>query len=246
MFQIAVGTVADTSRIVEAARNGTGMGWDEHHTDVHDGCERFFLPGYAANLVSSWLPAVGMVERLEAGARVADVGCGHGGSTILMAQAFPRSRFVGSDYHAASIEVARQRAEQAGVADRIEFEVAGADGFSGTGFDLVTTFDALHDMGDPVGAARHVLARSPPTGPGWWSSRWRGQRRGQPQPDRSRRTTASPPCSARRRRSRSPGRGAGDAGRTRADPRVVDRAGFGRSVRAETPFHRVIEVRVAV
>jgi SAM-dependent methyltransferase len=158
LFQIAVGTVADTSHIVEAARNGTGMGWDEHHTDVHDGCERFFLPGYAANLVSSWLPAVGMVERLEAGGRVADVGCGHGGSTILMAQAFPRSQFVGSDYHAASIEVARQRAEQAGVADRIEFEVAGADGFSGTGFDLVTTFDALHDMGDPVGAARHVLA----------------------------------------------------------------------------------------
>lgn len=156
LFQIALGTVADSDRIVEAARNGSGLGWHEHSTDVHDGCERFFRPGYNAHLIEGWLPAVGVTSKLVAGATVADVGCGHGASTILMAQAFPASRFVGSDYHPASIEVARKRAADAGVTDRVTFEVASAQGFSGTAYDLVTTFDALHDMGDPVGAARHV------------------------------------------------------------------------------------------
>ena len=158
LFQIAVGTVADASRIADAARRGEGVGWHEHNRDVHHGCERFFRPGYHAHLVEEWLPAVGVVDRLRAGARVADVGCGHGASTVLMAQAFPASRFVGSDYHPESIEVARARAAEAGVADRVSFEVAPADGFSGAGLDLVTTFDALHDMGDPLGAARHVRA----------------------------------------------------------------------------------------
>ncbi len=156
LFQIALGTVADSARIVEAARDGAGLGWHEHNTDVHHGCERFFRPGYHAHLVEEWLPACGVVEKLTAGALVADVGCGHGSSTILMAQAFPNSRFVGSDYHAASIEVARQRAEEAGVSDRVSFEVSSATEFSGGQFDLVTMFDALHDMGDPLGAARHV------------------------------------------------------------------------------------------
>jgi SAM-dependent methyltransferase len=156
LFQIAVGTVAGARRIPDAARRGTGVGWHEHDRDVHEGCERFFRPGYHAHLVTEWLPAVGAVERLRAGATVADVGCGHGASTVLMAQAFPASRFYGSDYHAESIEVARARAVEAGVADRVTFEVAPAAGFGGTGFDLITTFDALHDMGDPVGAARRV------------------------------------------------------------------------------------------
>ncbi len=156
-FQIALGTVHDTQRIVEAARSGAGLGWHEHGTDVHEGCERFFRPSYHANLVGSWLPALdGIERRLTEGALVADIGCGHGASTVLMAQAFPRSSFVGSDYHEASIETARARAEEAGVADRVRFEVASAQGFGGTGYDLVTTFDCLHDMGDPVGAARHV------------------------------------------------------------------------------------------
>lgn len=156
-FQIALGTVHDTQRIVEAARSGAGFGWHEHGTDVHEGCERFFRPSYHANLVGSWLPALdGIERRLTEGALVADIGCGHGASTVLMAQAFPRSSFVGSDYHEASIETARARAEEAGVADRVRFEVASAQGFGGTGYDLVTTFDCLHDMGDPVGAARHV------------------------------------------------------------------------------------------
>lgn len=158
-FQIAYGTVRDASRIFEAAASGDGLGWHDHNTDVHIGCERFFRPGYNANLVAEWLPALdGVVDALERGASVADIGCGHGASTILMAQAFPRSRFVGSDYHPQSIETARKRAAEAGVGDQVTFEVAGADAFTGTGVDLVTTFDALHDMGDPVGAARHVHA----------------------------------------------------------------------------------------
>jgi SAM-dependent methyltransferase len=156
-FQIALGTVQDATRIVETARSGAGVGWHEHNHDVHEGCERFFRPGYNAHLVAEWLPALdGVVEKLERGARVADIGCGHGASTIIMAQAFPRSTFVGSDYHAGSITIARAAADAAGVADRVQFELAAADAFDGTGFDLVTTFDALHDMGDPVGAARHV------------------------------------------------------------------------------------------
>ena len=157
LFQIALGTVHDSEHVLDAARSGSGIGWHEHHTDVHLGCERFFRPSYHANLVASWLPALdGVVAKLSAGARVADVGCGHGASTILMAQAFPNSRFTGSDYHPESIAIARDRAAEAGVADRVRFEVAPAAGFGGTGYDLVTMFDCLHDMGDPVGAAAHV------------------------------------------------------------------------------------------
>jgi SAM-dependent methyltransferase len=164
-FQIALGSVIDSPRIVEAARAGDGVGWHEHVHDVHEGCERFFRPGYNANLVESWLPALdGVVERLERGARVADVGCGHGASTILMAQAFPESTFVGFDYHADSIAVASERADAAGVSSRITFGTAAAGSYPGTGFDLVTMFDCLHDMGDPVGAARHVRETLAPDG----------------------------------------------------------------------------------
>jgi SAM-dependent methyltransferase len=156
-FQIALGSVLDSPRITEIARSGEGLGWHEHTHDVFEGCERFFRPGYNANLISSWLPALdGVIEKLAKGAKVADAGCGHGASTILMAQSFPESTFVGSDYHAGSIATARQRAEEAGVSDRVRFEHATAAAFPGTGYDLVTMFDCLHDMGDPVGAARHV------------------------------------------------------------------------------------------
>jgi SAM-dependent methyltransferase len=156
-FQIAVGSVLDSPKITDVAKSGAGYGWGEHHHHVLEGCERFFRPGYNANLLSSWLPSLdGVVEKLEGGAKVADVGCGHGASTILMAQAFPNSTFVGSDYHDGSIETARERAQEAGVADRVTFEVTPAAGHPGTGYDLVTMFDCLHDMGDPVGAARQV------------------------------------------------------------------------------------------
>ncbi|TCN34763.1 methyltransferase family protein [Kribbella orskensis] len=164
-FQIALGTVDHTNQTIEAARSGAGIGWHEHNSDVHLGCERFFRPGYNANLVAGWLPALeGVGQKLQDGVRVADIGCGHGSSTILMAQAFPRSTFSGSDYHPESIETARRRAEEAGVADRVSFEVAPATAYSGSGFELVTTFDALHDMGDPVGAARHVRESLTPDG----------------------------------------------------------------------------------
>jgi SAM-dependent methyltransferase len=156
-FQIALGSVHDSPHIVEAARSGQGVGWHEHVHDVHEGCERFFRPGYNANLISAWLPALdGVIDKLERGARVADVGCGHGASTILMAQAFPNSSFTGFDYHSEGIETARQRAQEAGVADRATFDASPAAAYPGRDYDLVTMFDCLHDMGDPVGAARHV------------------------------------------------------------------------------------------
>ena len=156
-FQIALGAVMDSPRIAASARSGEGVGWHEHNHDVFDGCERFFRPGYNANLIAAWLPALeGVVEKLEAGATVADVGCGHGSSTILMAQAYPSSTFVGSDYHAGSIETARERADAAGVAERVRFDTVAAADIPGDGYDLVTMFDCLHDMGDPVGAAKRV------------------------------------------------------------------------------------------
>jgi SAM-dependent methyltransferase len=157
-FQLALGSLRAVPRIVESFRSGAGMGWGEHDSDVFHGCEKFFRPGYAANLVSSWIPALdGVREKLSKGARVADVGCGKGSSTILMAQAFPKSQFVGFDYHAESIEAARESARRAGVADSAKFEVAKAKSYPGGPYDFVTVFDCLHDMGDPVGAAGHVL-----------------------------------------------------------------------------------------
>jgi SAM-dependent methyltransferase len=156
-FLLALGALRAESQVTDAFRSGAGMGWHEHHEDVFSGCEMFFRPGYVANLTSSWIPALdGVAEKLAAGGRVADVGCGHGASTVLLAQAYPASAISGSDYHQASVDTARKRAADAGLADRARFEVASAQTFSGTGYDLVATFDCLHDMGDPVGAARHI------------------------------------------------------------------------------------------
>lgn len=164
-FQLALGSLKAVPRITEAFRSGAGMGWGEHDTDVFHGCEKFFRPGYAANLVSSWIPALhGVQEKLGKGARVADVGCGKGASTILMAQSFPKSHFSGFDYHAASIDAARETAKSAGVDQRTSFEVAKAKEYSGGPYDFVTLFDCLHDMGDPVGAARHVRETLAPDG----------------------------------------------------------------------------------
>jgi SAM-dependent methyltransferase len=156
-FELAVGSLAAVPRITESFRSGLGMGWHEHTDGVFHGCEKFFRPGYAANLVSTWIPALrGVQQKLEAGARVADVGCGKGASTLLLAKAFPKSRFFGFDYHDKSIEAAREYAEREGIADRVTFEVAKAKEYPGKDYDFVAVFDCLHDMGDPVGAAGHV------------------------------------------------------------------------------------------
>ena len=156
-FELALGSLAAVPRITEAFRTGKGMGWHEHDDGVFHGCEKFFRPGYAANLVSSWIPALTDVKaKLEAGARVADVGCGKGASTVLMAKAFPNSQFYGFDYHDKSIEAARESAKRNGVADRVTFDVSSAKNFPGKDYDFVAVFDCLHDMGDPIGAAAHV------------------------------------------------------------------------------------------
>lgn len=156
-FELALGSLAAVPRIAESFRTGAGMGWHEHDDGVFHGCEKFFRPGYAANLVTSWIPALQDVKaKLEAGARVADVGCGKGASTILMAKSFPKSKFYGFDYHDKSIESARETAEKEGLGDRVTFGVSKAKEFPGSDYDFVAVFDCLHDMGDPVGAAKHV------------------------------------------------------------------------------------------
>lgn len=156
-FELALGSLAAVPRITESFRTGEGMGWHEHDDGVFHGCEKFFRPGYAANLVTSWIPSLqGVKEKLEAGARVADVGCGKGASTILLAQAYPNSWFAGFDYHDKSLEAARESARKNGVQDRVTFEVATAKNFPGRDYDFVAMFDCLHDMGDPIGAAAHV------------------------------------------------------------------------------------------
>jgi SAM-dependent methyltransferase len=156
-FELALGSLAAVPRIAESFHSGAGMGWHEHVDGVFNGCERFFRPGYAGNLVPSWIPALHDVEeKLKAGARVADVGCGKGASTILLAKAYPNSQFFGFDYHDKSIEAARESARRDGVADRATFVVSSAKSFPGHGYDLVAVFDCLHDMGDPIGAAAHV------------------------------------------------------------------------------------------
>jgi SAM-dependent methyltransferase len=157
MFQAALAAVKAEGQITERFKTGEGLGWHEHDSELFIGTERFFRPGYAANLINSWIPALeGVKEKLAQGATVADVGCGLGASTILMAKSYPKSKFFGFDYHEQSIETAKQRAQDAGVGDRIQFKVAKAKDYPGEDYNFVTFFDCLHDMGDPVGAAAHV------------------------------------------------------------------------------------------
>jgi len=164
-FVLALGALKAEPKITEAFRTGAGFGWHEHDRDVFVGCEQFFRPGYIANLIPAWIPALDGVEnKLRAGAIVADIGCGLGASTILLAQEYGMSQFTGSDYHEGSIELARKRAGDAGVADRVTFEVSTASSFTGSGYDLAATFDCLHDMGDPLAAARHIRQALKPDG----------------------------------------------------------------------------------
>ncbi len=156
-YHMVASCMKDEEKLTEVFRTGKGFGWHEHEKGLFHGCERFFRPGYLANLTTSWIPALDGVEaKLKSGARVADVGCGHGASTLLMAQTYPNSEFFGFDYHDASIATAQDKAKNAGVDDRVHFEVAPAKAFPGKDYDFVACFDCLHDMGDPAGAAKHV------------------------------------------------------------------------------------------
>ena len=164
-FQIALGSADAREHIAEAFVTGTGFGWGEHHHDVIEGCRRFFEPGYRANIVQSWIPALdGVEEKLRAGGRVADIGCGHGASSIIIADAYPQATVHGTDAHDGSIAEARRLAAEAGVGDRVTFSTVPADALTADGYDLVTSFDCLHDMGDPAGVARQVRAALAPGG----------------------------------------------------------------------------------
>ena len=244
-FELALGSLAAVPRIAESFRTGAGMGWGEHDAGVIHGCEKFFRSGYVGNLVSSWLPALeGMKEKLEKGASVADVGCGKGASTILMAKAFPNSTFIGFDYHDGSIEGARASAAKQGLSERVTFGVAAAKGFPGK-YDLVTVFDCLHDMGDPVGAAKHVREALKPDGT-WMivepfaNDRLKDNMNPVGRMYYSFSTLLCTPCSRSQEVGACLGAQAGEA-RIRD---VVTQAGFTRFRRAtETPFNIVYEAR---
>ncbi|UWU32184.1 class I SAM-dependent methyltransferase (plasmid) [Rhizobium sp. WSM1274] len=164
-FEVVQSMWMDEPKVADAFRTGKGLGWHEHSTCLFRGTERFFRPGYNSHLINEWIPALaGVEEKLKAGASAADVGCGHGASTILMAQAYPASRFAGFDYHGPSIERAKAAARDAGVSDRVTFQQSSATEFPGRGYDMVAMFDCLHDMGDPVGAGRHVKETLGPNG----------------------------------------------------------------------------------
>lgn len=165
VFRTAAAAGHIASKLKEAFRSGHGIGWHEHGHALFHCIERSFRASYTGNLVQAWIPSLGGVQALlQRGARVADIGCGHGASTILMAQAFPASHFIGFDYHPESAETANRRAQEAGLGDRYRFEVASAKNYPGKNYDFVTVFDALHDMGDPAGASKHVLSNLAPNG----------------------------------------------------------------------------------
>ncbi|MEO8604170.1 MAG: methyltransferase domain-containing protein [bacterium] len=244
-FQSMTAAMRAAPRVAEAFRNGHGVGWHEHDPELFVGVERFFRPGYNAHLVNEWLPALdGVVEKLQRGAKVADVGCGHGASAIILAKAFPKSQFVGFDYHAPSIEIAREKAKAAGVADRVRFEVATAKTFPGT-YDMVACFDCLHDMGDPAGAAAHVRAALKPDGT-WLLVEPFAHDRVEDNLNPVGRVfySVSTLVCTQASLSQEVGTALGaQAGETRLRE-VVTKAGFSRFRRAtETPFNLVLEVR---
>jgi len=245
-FQLALGALKAVPRIADSFQTGAGMGWHEHDVGVFCGTEKFFRPSYAGNLIGNWIPALdGMQKKLETGALVADVGCGHGASTILMAQAYPNSLFVGFDYHAGSVDAARQAAERAGVGSRVRFEQAAAKTYPGKEYDLVTFFDCLHDMGDPAGAATHVRQSLKPDA--HWlivepfaHDRLQDNLNPVGRVFYSASTLLCTPCSRSQEVALCLGAQAGEA-RIR---KVVTEGGFKRFRRAsETPFNLVFEAR---
>jgi SAM-dependent methyltransferase len=245
-FEIVASLFRDEPRITEAFTSGDGVGWHEHDKCLFRGTERFFRAGYNAHLVAEWLPALdGVVNKLERGARVADIGCGHGASTVIMAKAFPKSEFFGFDYHGPSIDRATAIAEEEGVAGNTHFAVASAKGFEGGGFDLACIFDALHDMGDPVGAAAHIRQALKPDGTWLLVEPFANDR---PEDNHnpvgrifySASTMICTPASLSQEVGLGLGAQAGEA-RLRA---VCEEAGFTRFRRvAETPFNLIFEVR---
>lgn len=243
---IAASTAKDEEKISEAFRSGGGVGWHEHHHDLFDGTERLFKPGYVANLASEWIPSLeGVPAKLDRGGSIADLGCGHGASTVLLAEVYPNATVTGFDYHEASIGIARTRAVEAGVADRVRFEVATAQDFPGDGYDLVCIFDALHDMGDPLAAARHI--RQALDGDGTWLlvEPMAGERlEDNANPVGRIFYAASTVICTPAAQAQDGGHALGAQVPEAVLARLVSEAGFSRFRRAtETPFNRVFEVR---
>ncbi|MBL8234439.1 MAG: methyltransferase domain-containing protein, partial [Bryobacterales bacterium] len=244
-FQTALAAAKIQPALERAFKTGEGVGWDAHDHQLFHGVERFFRSGYVAHLVADWIPALdGVMQRLKEGIRVADMGCGFGASTILMAQAFPKSMFIGFDAHPESIAAARQRAEAAGVTANVQFEVATAKNFPGS-YELVTTFDALHDLGDPEGAAAHVLSALQPDGTWMIVEPYAEDRTEQNFHPVGRAyyaasTLICTPCSMAQEVGLALGAQAGEA-RLRD---IITKGGFRRFRRAtETPFNLVLEAR---
>ena len=244
-FRVAASAFADRAKIVDRFRSGDGLEWADHDHSLFEGTEKLFAPGYKANIVDAWIPALEDVEpKLRRGATVADVGCGHGASTVVMAEAYPESEFVGFDYHDASIERARELARDAGVADRVRFEVASASDFPGDGYDLVCHYDCLHDLGDPVGAARRV--REALDGDGTWMivEPYAGDRPEDAFNPVGRIFSAASTVICVPNSLAQGGTGLGAQAGEESLRTVVQEGGFGRFRRAtETPFNLVLEAR---
>jgi SAM-dependent methyltransferase len=245
-FLIAASTYQDAARTIQAFRSGKGVGWHERSENLFEGTNKFFRPNYVGNLISAWLPSLeGMTARLEKGARVADVGCGFGSSTLLMGAAYPRSEFFGYDYHKGSIDAARSQAALARAVERVHFDVARAEQYPGRDYDLVTFFDCLHDMSDPVGAARHVRSTLKPDGIWMVVEPFAGETLTSNQTPVGRvfygaSTMICTPASL----SEPGGAGLGAQASEASLREVAKAGGFTRFRRSsETPFNRVFEIR---